>query len=397
MSKKESHFLRIIHILPFLFITLNTAFPADYRDVVINEIAWMGTEANTADEWIELYNSTGSAIDITGWTLMAADSTPLINLSGTIPAYGYFLLERTDDQTISDISADQIYKNAMNNDGEKILLKDNTGKIIDEVDCSSGWFAGSNSTKSSMERVHPSTDGSSPGSWGTNDGITKNGKDSSGNDINGTPKSENSVYDGSLAVTLLSFTGSYSDEGITLHWRTASEVDLLGFLIYRSISKNGTYNKITPSMIPASGYGTDYDFIDRNFAVNEKNWYRIEFKYTNDKREYSDPICVEVRTEAEPCEIELFPNYPNPFNPSTKIRFSISGLEQSKRVVLKIYGITGREIKTIFDRISPPAGNYTIEWNGTDKSGMEVSSGVYFYRLIVDGRVVLTKKMIKIK
>src|SRR5258707_13887588 len=73
-----------------------TAQESPARQVVLNEIAWMGTLASANDEWIELVNNTSSAINLTGWTLTAADGTPSIVLSGGIPAGGYFLLERTD-------------------------------------------------------------------------------------------------------------------------------------------------------------------------------------------------------------------------------------------------------------------------------------------------------------
>ncbi|MCA9977147.1 MAG: lamin tail domain-containing protein, partial [Anaerolineales bacterium] len=69
--------------------------------VIISEIAWGGTAASSADEWIELHNRTATPINLTNWTLNAADGEPAITLSGTIPAYGFFLLERTDDSTIS--------------------------------------------------------------------------------------------------------------------------------------------------------------------------------------------------------------------------------------------------------------------------------------------------------
>jgi len=124
----------------FVLGTVSSAMPVDLRDVVINEIAWMGSAASTDDEWIELYNNTDSAIDLSGWTLASEDGAPTINLSGTIPAHGYFLLERTDDNTVSDIAADLIYSGALGNTGEKLQLKDDSGQLVDEVDCSGGWF-----------------------------------------------------------------------------------------------------------------------------------------------------------------------------------------------------------------------------------------------------------------
>jgi len=81
--------------------------------VVINELAWAGTAAGTTDEWIELYNNTDRDIDRTGWRLVSDDGSPNITLSGTIPAHGFFLLERSDDRTISDVPTDQIYQGAL--------------------------------------------------------------------------------------------------------------------------------------------------------------------------------------------------------------------------------------------------------------------------------------------
>ena len=86
--------------LLILVAPLVTTF-AQQRDVVINEIAWMGTLSSFNDEWIELFNNTGTPIDLTGWTLNSLDGTPSITIpSGSIDAGGYFLLERTDDTSV---------------------------------------------------------------------------------------------------------------------------------------------------------------------------------------------------------------------------------------------------------------------------------------------------------
>ncbi len=165
--------------------------------VVINEVAWMGTSSSlTADEWIELYNTTNQAINLTGWKLEAADGTPNITLSGTIPANGFFLLERTDDTTVSDITADQIYTGALENDpdAETLFLKDPSGNVIDTANGDGGgWPAGDNTTKSTMERINPLAPDSDT-NWCTNDGIIRNGRDANKNPINGTPKAQNSCF-----------------------------------------------------------------------------------------------------------------------------------------------------------------------------------------------------------
>ena len=89
-----------------LFLLPSAAYTQAPRDIAISEIAWMGTTASYNDEWIELYNNTGSSVDLTNWTLSATDGTPTITLAGTIPAGGYYLLERTDDTTVPGVAAD---------------------------------------------------------------------------------------------------------------------------------------------------------------------------------------------------------------------------------------------------------------------------------------------------
>lgn len=131
-------------------------------DIVINEVAWMGTTASTSAEWIELRNNTGSPVPLAGWTLQAADGTPSIALSGTIPAYGYAVLERTSDATVPGITAHQVYTGALGNTGEHLELRDGGSTLIDDVDA---WHAGANTTKATMERVDPLSSGTSTWNW----------------------------------------------------------------------------------------------------------------------------------------------------------------------------------------------------------------------------------------
>jgi len=170
--------------------------------VIINEIAWMGTDATFRDEWIELYNLTGKEINLSDWTLYAEDLTPYIQLSGTIRANGYYLLERKDDDTISDMSADLVYGNdgaswALKNSGESLFLvrvNNNSTTTIDEAFSCPNWCAGSNTNKRTMERYNPYVPGTDGSNWGTALGeFIVGGKDADGGPIKGTPKAKNSV------------------------------------------------------------------------------------------------------------------------------------------------------------------------------------------------------------
>ena len=116
-------------------------------DIVINEISWSGTKFSSSDEWIELKNNTAREIDLAGFGIYEKGGSELIvSLSGKIAANDYYLIERTDDSTVSDIAADLVAPfggNGLGNSGEHLILKDNAGNIIDELNSSGGWPAGS--------------------------------------------------------------------------------------------------------------------------------------------------------------------------------------------------------------------------------------------------------------
>ena len=122
-----------LKFLLLLFLLLPLVAVAEEPNLVINEIAWMGTAISASDEWLELHNLTDEEVDLSGWRLEAADASPKINLAGTIPADGYFLLERTDDDTVAAITADQIYTGALSNTSEWLKLYDADNNLIDQI------------------------------------------------------------------------------------------------------------------------------------------------------------------------------------------------------------------------------------------------------------------------
>ena len=93
-----------------------------------------------------------------------------------------------------------------------------------------------------------------------------------------------------------------------------------------------------------------------------------------------------------PNDFNLFANYPNPFNPTTTIMYSIP---LHSDVELTVYNLLGREVRTLVDTKVGP-GYHTVQWDGKDSGGREVSSGMYFYRL-KSGQYQESRKMLLLK
>lgn len=137
-----------------IFVTIVLLFFANtvFANVVINEVAWMGTVDSYTNEWIELYNNGQSAVDLNGW-IFSIEGKKDISLSGSIAVGSFYLIERTDDETVPGIPADLIssFGTGLSNSGAVLILKNNQGTEIQKLDASSGWPAGDNSTKQTMQ------------------------------------------------------------------------------------------------------------------------------------------------------------------------------------------------------------------------------------------------------
>ena len=96
----------------------------------------------------------------------------------------------------------------------------------------------------------------------------------------------------------------------------------------------------------------------------------------------------DISVQKLPKTIALNPNYPNPFNPSTTIQYSMI---KESMVTLKVYNLNGQVVKTLVNE-SKSFGTHSAVWDGRDQAGNPVASGIYMYRLETGGKV-LTRKM----
>ena len=105
------------------------------------------------------------------------------------------------------------------------------------------------------------------------------------------------------------------------------------------------------------------------------------------------PVAVDDPTANSPVLPFLQPNYPNPFNPSTTISYF---LPEAARLSLSIYNLKGQLVNTLLADALVPSGTHNIQWNGNDRAGKSVGSGIYYCRLTV-GNKHNTRKMVLAK
>lgn len=100
----------------------------------------------------------------------------------------------------------------------------------------------------------------------------------------------------------------------------------------------------------------------------------------------------EVDLSELPKKFDLRQNYPNPFNPTTVIEYA---LPKSAHVTIEIYNLLGQKVNVLVDE-DQKGGFYRVDWDGKDKKGEELASGIYFYRIQAED-FVKCKKMIMLK
>ena len=106
---------------------------------------------------------------------------------------------------------------------------------------------------------------------------------------------------------------------------------------------------------------------------NEKAWSFVLIENGSEQLAADDPI-----TFIAPEEYRLEQNYPNPFNPNTTIQYTVP---IDRKVSVKIYNVNGQLVNTLINNELVSAGTHKVMWNGKNKNGLSVSTGMYFYSL----------------
>ncbi len=210
---------------------------------------------------------------------------------------------------------------------------------------------------------------------------------SSGSEFYNTTSATGNPDNEVLPVELTNFTANICEEEIKLNWQTATEVNNYGFQVERQIL-NQVQNDKWESIAFVEGHGNsnspkEYSFIDSD-NLSRLVQYRLKQIDIDGGFEYSDVVEVEINSTKE---FKLAQNFPNPFNPTTKIDFSIPS---DNNVEVKVFNTLGMEVATLVNGYKN-AGTHSVEFNANN-----LSSGIYFYK-IVSGNYSDIKKMILLR
>jgi hypothetical protein len=180
---------------------------------------------------------------------------------------------------------------------------------------------------------------------------------------------------------------SYAAAGNQLSWNPSPDEDFQYFKIYRGS---------TPDFVPAPENLIHVTISTEWFDEVTNPWdhyYQVAaVDHAGNESEAASPeTVVEVEASPLPARFVLYQNSPNPFNPSTTIRFDVPA--GGGRVVIEIFDAQGRLVRKLWEEQSP-AGKHRVTWQGTDHRERRVATGVYFCRLQAPGYTETLKMLL---
>ncbi len=180
-----------------------------------------------------------------------------------------------------------------------------------------------------------------------------------------------------LPVEMVSFTANSSNNAVALSWRTESETDNSHFNLYRSTNP-ANRGDLTKQI---NGHGTsaipnNYSFTDRDVVNGTTYYYRIADVTTDGSEHLNSFVVTATPTDQVSSEVpgkyKLSQNFPNPFNPTTEVSYTIP---EAGTVRLTIYDVLGKELRTLVNGYQA-AKTYQVQFDASN-----LPSGTYYYSL----------------
>ena len=211
----------------------------------------------------------------------------------------------------------------------------------------------------------------------------------------------------SSALDTINITQSNLDDNYNLQWGASTDAadgDSIEYLLFAKIGVNPPEEVFDTT---STSVQITYQELVENVFEPFPMLSRATVKFTIVATDGIDTVNVTgddrvlfvnryeyLSTEGEgvPVEFALHENYPNPFNPTTTLRFD---LPEGSNLTLTIYNMLGQKVRT-FNMQSTPAGYHSVKWNATNDYGDPVGAGVYLYQLQAKN-FVKTRKMVLLK
>lgn len=348
------------------------------------------------DEFVELVNLEPTAIDLSGWKIYDGVSLRHQFPPATLLGSGQFIAVFGGGAPTGFANPVQVASSGalgLNNSGDVVTLEDAAGNTIDVV--SYGSEGGDNQ---SLTRdpdglgvsfvKHSVAVGSNGALFSPSTSITGQDNIFTSPD-NGNPDCQLIGLDPGPPLSAR-FSLSDTESGI----KTIRVERMSNATVEIPEGSGDFYNQgdvvtfTTPETSPV---------LVRAAKINNNAGASIVLEVTDDAGNsvMCDPVYTTL-SSVVPNGYDLKQNYPNPFNPTTTIQFSVAASSNwGASVSLKIFDMTGREVKTLVNQ-DMPAGDYSVEWDGTNNHGQKVAGGMYLYRMVA-GEFAATRKMVLMK
>jgi hypothetical protein len=426
--------------------------------IIINEINYNSKADHDSDDWIELYNNSDSLINLSNWIFKDEDDLHKFTLpQNTYLNSKNYLVLCNDSIKFKNYYPEITHYLGnigfgFSGNGELLRLFDNFGNLIDfvEYDDKLPWPIQPDGNGPTLELINPKLDNNVGNHWSyMNNLFGSPGKKNNVYSENYILISSDSLLIPSIYSTqkisietteewyaskpdnwieikpangfgndtielkflenpnnlprenYISFSNSYKSSTLKII-QNSSVYYTVNVLIDSSdagsISGAGNYKEnsiVTLTAIPNQGWQfTNWSENDSilsldsiyTFAIDNNKLFHANFNRIS---------TTEIEKNDIPQTFYLFPNYPNPFNPTTTIRYSIPQFNaeinsKQQKTILKVFDILGREIATLVNQKQSP-GNYEVIFDAK-----ELPSGIYFYKL-TSANLIQLKKMILIK
>ncbi|MCB5247094.1 MAG: S8 family serine peptidase [Candidatus Cloacimonetes bacterium] len=188
-----------------------------------------------------------------------------------------------------------------------------------------------------------------------------------------------------LPIELSSFTAAISaDNYVNLTWVTQTETGVQGFYVLRNDSDDLATALTVSELVPATNTSQQqtYAFTDRELQEEGTYYYWLQNTDLDGTVDFHGPVSIAYSslgagTPSIPLATALYPAYPNPFNPSTTLSYSLA---EPSAVGIDIYNQRGQIVRS-YSQDHSAAGHFSLSFDGRDSNGEPLSSGIYLYRM----------------